>query len=195
MTAQINDTVFHRKIHYSLAGIHGSPLFEPGDHGLSPRMLSTACWRGYYAEYVILENHLFLQNLTMGGSTIPTETAPETPGPQLFGATPVYDEDSFAWVYRDLREAVKFTGTLLLADQFIRELYVHMGFHPAWKYRDVREVRLEEGRLVGDQDLSAKMEQIRKRALTQPLEPGPGSSDEELDKWIEQSFSRDFTPD
>jgi hypothetical protein len=33
------------------------------------------------------------------------------------------------WAYRDLRQLIEFTGGLLLADDFIRELYVHMGFH------------------------------------------------------------------
>jgi|GEM_PF-5684857 len=36
MTAQINDTCFHRKIEYSLSGISGTGLFEPQSLGLKP---------------------------------------------------------------------------------------------------------------------------------------------------------------
>ena len=44
-----------------------------------------------------------------------------------------------------------------LADGFIQNLYVHMGFHPAWKYREVHELLFEDGRLLHAQDRSAAM--------------------------------------
>jgi hypothetical protein len=46
MTAQINDTCFHQKIDFNVAGISGTGIFEPAAIGIEPFATSTACWRG-----------------------------------------------------------------------------------------------------------------------------------------------------
>src|SRR5580765_7756635 len=147
MTAQINDSVFHRKIDYALAGISGSGLFEPEAYGIKPVSMSTACWRGHYVTYAVEEGRLVLREVTVGLSKADEMHAKVGRGPALFGVLPRREGQRGAWNYSSLHEPVAFTGGLLLAEGFIRELYVHMGFHPAWKFQKVRELLFEEGRL------------------------------------------------
>ena len=74
----------------------------------------------------------------------------DEPAPVLFGARPEPVEGRirlFDVVYKGLRHPVPFTGGLLLTRDFIEELYVHMGFHPAWKYREVHELIFRAGEL------------------------------------------------
>jgi hypothetical protein len=78
---------------------------------------------------------------------------------------------------------------LLIADDFIQSLYVHMGFHPAWKYRTVLELAFEGGQEVAVHDMSAQMEALRNEHAGVPLRPEAGDS--KLDDWINQSFLRD----
>jgi len=193
VTAQINDKVFHRKVAYSIAGISGSGLFEPQAHGIEPVSMSSACWRGYYVEYAIEDSQLILTQVTLGLSKGDELRAKAGYGPPLFDILPRQESQRCAWVYGPLHVPMSFTGGLLLADGFIRELYVHMGFHPAWKYRQVREVLLEGGQLTDDFDRSAQMEDARTRFSAQPLKPDLAEGRQRMTEWIEQCFSRDYT--
>lgn len=193
MTAQINDKVFHKRISYSVAGISGFGLFDPQAYGIRTVSISTACWRGYFVEYVIEEGCLLLTQVTLGLSVADEVSAKKMEGPVLFKASPVRNEHRWGWVYSGLREPISFTGGLLLADGFIRELYVHMGFHPAWKYRTVREVLFERGRMIEDFDRSSQIKELRSRLSAQPLQPKLHDDRARIAEWVEQCFSRDYT--
>jgi hypothetical protein len=92
-------------------------------------------------------------------------------GRPLFGVLPRLDEALEAWltgapvVYPGLGALVAFTGGLLLGADFIPQLGGHMGFPPAWKYREVHELLFEGGTLRRARDLSAAAEDFR-RGLT-----------------------------
>src|SRR5688572_28875577 len=91
MTAQINDTCFHRMIDFAVAGISGSGIFDPATIGIEPVSMSTACWRDYVAHYSILDGELFLTRLLIG---LPQDAAIRTragKGPELFGVSPTVD--------------------------------------------------------------------------------------------------------
>jgi len=66
--------------------------------------------------------------------------------------------------------SIDFTGEILAADQFIRELYVHMGFHPAWKYETVYELVISHGTILDTKDVSEQMAQLREQMTRQPLD-------------------------
>lgn len=186
MTAQINDSCFHRKIDYSIAGISGTGLFDPTDLGLRPLGLNTACWRGYVAGYSVVGDELLLSRLQIGLEGEDVQRAVE-----LFGAHK--GKDFCGLVFQDLTRPVPFTGGLLLADGFIRELYVHMGFHPAWKYERVRELSFHEGRVIADEDRSEQMAGVREKIIaTSPLKPNPAATRDEVEGWIEDCFSRKY---
>jgi hypothetical protein len=89
-------------------------------------------------------------------------------------------------------EPIPFTGGMLIARGFHKELYVHMGFHPAWKYADVVEVEFEVGRVTSTTDRSEAMAQLRSRLG--PLRNGYGTtnSNTEIAAWVERAFSRKY---
>ena len=194
MTAQINDTCFHRKLDFAVAGISGPGLFDPASIGVQPVSMSTACWRGYVAHYSILDSELFLTSLHIGLPKDDSIRARAGKGPELFGVLPIADRFS-GFLYEGFQSRVAFTGGLLLADDFIRELYVHMGFHPAWKYKNVREVIFDGGRVTDDYDRSTQMAAARAKFLDE-TKRSAGRLDEpthgDIQAWIERCFTRDY---
>jgi hypothetical protein len=103
---------------------------------------------------------LFLTSLDLGLSPQNAIRARAGKGPELFGVLPTAAEYA-GFTYKGFKTPMKFTGGLLLADDFIPELYVHMGFHPAWKYKNVREVIFEKGSLTKDMERSSDMAAAR----------------------------------
>ena len=198
MTAQINDTCFHRQISFVVSGISGAGLFDPEAHGIKPVALSSACWRGYVAHYSVIEGELFLTRFNLGLSDADTALALEGKGPELFGVRPRRERvrhSSCGFLYDDFQWPIPFTGGLLLADRFIQELYVHMGFHPAWKFRQVREVIFNQGRVMEDHDRSQDMKSLRDElaAREKAAEQGaPKPSRKDMMAWIERCFSRKY---
>ncbi len=168
MTAQFSDTVHYREKPYDLAGTSGGSLFEPGPHGLFAQGTCTACWRGFLCEYAVVEKRLVLQTLNINinpdfeGGAAPTLNGVGASRPQEKFAL-------FTHIYPDVGLTIPFTGGLLLATDFIQDLYVHMGYHPAWKYREVMELSFHEGTLERANDVSVKMEEIR-------AQQGPGGA-------------------
>ncbi len=79
-----------------------------------------------------------------------------------------------------------FTGGLLLADGFIQQLYVHMGFHPAWEFESVVELLIESGNVVAALDRSAAMKELRDRLGAEPLRPTSWNRDEVMG-WIKRA--------
>jgi hypothetical protein len=131
MTAQVSDFVNYKNEEYSSAGIHGHGLFNPLEYGLqpNPNVCCTACYRGYQCGYSITDKELLLSSLKINL---------EQPTKKLFGIQPNTSKSKvgliFNAAYLDLAHKIPFSGGILIAKDFIEELYVHMGFHPAWKY-------------------------------------------------------------
>src|SRR5262249_23756305 len=88
MTAQISDVVVYRGRPHGIAGVNGSGLFDPREHGIRPTMISTACWRGYHCTYEVAEGCLLLTTVNLGLG--PEDQAPRGRGggPQLFRRGP-----------------------------------------------------------------------------------------------------------
>ncbi|MGL4421257.1 MAG: hypothetical protein ACRCZF_11370 [Gemmataceae bacterium] len=187
MTAQVPDRVEYRGKTYSIAGTNGKGLFDPTAHGLKPTMRSTACWRGFICTYAVVNGRLMLFNLAIGL---------KDSNPPLFGVVPtpqpVGPLRSLNSVYEGLNLPVSYTGGLLLADDFVENLYVHMGFHPAWKYRDVHELLFQEGALIEASDRSAVMAEVREKWGREPMQPGFGADRAAIAEWIEKSFRLDY---
>ncbi|WP_437902752.1 hypothetical protein WME95_29825 [Sorangium sp. So ce327] len=124
MTAQIGDDVAYAGADWSLAGVNGGELFDPASHGLRVRPASTACWRGFVCRYELRDNALYLGGLDVAleGDAPPLlDKMPQKP------TTPL----GFTATYEGIGLPVPFSGGLLLARDFLLDLYVHMGFHPA----------------------------------------------------------------
>jgi hypothetical protein len=173
MTAQTNDIFVYDGAQWELAGISEGELFDPADLGAEQEAESSACWRGYKATFAVVDSRLVLHEFE--GSL-----APPGPGrlallhlkhwavrwPRLVARWPgmrIAAGDMACCLYEGLDYPLPYTGGVLLAHGFIPELYVHMGFHPAWKYREVIELVFERGRLVREIDRSERMAEIRVR--------------------------------
>ena len=180
MTAQFPDTLELDGEEYAIVGVQGAGLFQPVEHGLNPVARTTSCWRGHVCHYALAGDRLLLKGLEVS-----TVDAP----PPLFGVQPVVGEGSLLGArYEGLNHPVPFTGGVLAGKNFIRKLYVHMGFHPAWKFATVHELRFEAGRLTARADRSEAMARQRKDLERKPL----GWTEGPLGEWIENSFRLDY---
>lgn len=197
MTAQIDDRFVFRGRDYSVAGISEGFLFDPFVLGLHPVGTCTACWRGFQAYYAISDGHLVLDALHVnlledGPGFVRVE------GPSVNGVTPSAQTDTrdvFNNHYEGLEYPLEYTGGVLLADGFIQELYVHMGFHPAWKYEAVVELVFAGGILTAEYDRSERMAEIRRMLAAGGAPGGPPHEPGEADvrEFIERSFDRRYT--
>jgi hypothetical protein len=192
MTAQAMDLVRWRDRTWSLVGMDGQGLFDPTALGIQPRMLHTAAWRGYICTYGVEDDELRLQRLEIGFDQATQERALAGDPPVIGDARPIQQGTGHAWLYDDADLPVPFTGGLRLGHGFIRELYVHMGFAPAWKFEEVFELRFEAGRLVGVEDESDAMRREREEALKGELAPGRTSGVERITDWIRSTFDRSY---
>jgi hypothetical protein len=210
MTAQISDEVVYRGKQHCIAGVNGKGLFDPAQHGIRPVWISTACYRGYYCTYEVANGSLLLTVLNIGLGEEDRGLAERGEGPKLFGHVPhrytihghrrdshtgeaqTTSRESSDFRYDGLREVIPYTGGLLLADDFIPEMYVHMGFHPAYKFREVHELVFEAGRVVKEADRSAEMAEFREMIAGRPLRPGDPGDYEAILRWIRQCFSLEY---
>jgi hypothetical protein len=216
MTAQINDTFFYQGESYAVAGISEGDLFDPAAFGMEPTGTCSNCWRGWQAQYALAGRQLVVDVLNVNlfdRDKLPGSYV-RVPGPPIGGVLPVDDEQdrsededeearlrrairqtgSFSNRYENLGHPLTYTGGLLLASGFIRDLYVHMGFHPAWKYEKIVELVFEGGVLRKACDRSAEMAELRNLVLAQSQESdargrGPGVSAREF---IERAFDRRY---
>lgn len=183
MTAQISDQFTYQRRNHEVVAIERGELFKPEDHGFQPVMLNTACWRGYYCRYAIPKDRLVLATLNIG-------LDPESPPPAWLGIIPKKEglfKTDHAWEYPDLNLPLPYTGGIVIGREFIREFYVHMGFHRPHCYRYVIELAFREGRLINATDHSETMEAIREK-IRAFGDNGRGN----ISEFIEDAFSLSF---
>jgi hypothetical protein len=130
-------------------------------------------------------------------------------GPKLFGKVPrrytifgfsvdaltgeeQASYESYDFVVDGLQEAVLFTGGLLLGDDFIVELYVNLGFHPAYTFRVVHELVFSSGRLIEEHDRSTHVAELREMLSFRSLEPNSEAFHAEAEKWMQLCFSLEY---
>ena len=183
MTGQVSDEFRYNGEVYALVGISGEGLYTPADFGMTTRMASTACWRGYQMFYDCVDGELILEMMLAN---------PKDPKP-VNGVKPSKSEDSvmFSYVYENLKLKTKFTGRILLGKDFIEEMYVHMGFQSAESFRTVIELEVKDGDIVNETDLSQTMAEKRLDGRNKPTRP-PTMEDNDVMSWIEDRFSQDY---
>lgn len=184
MTAQMNDSFLLQEKRFSMVGVNGSGLFNPLSYNMQPLPRITSCWRGYVCTYKTLANEMVLDTLLVNL---------DQEGPAINNVRPAFtNKGTFNNTYSDLQLHMDFTGGILLAHGFIQQLYVHMGFHPAWKYETVYELSISQGDVFETKDISAKMAELRNKMTRQPLTPDAGASKQEIENWIASTFKRDY---
>ena len=196
MTAQFTDTILIAEKRFSIVGVNGNGLFTPESIGVVPVPTISACWRGYVCHYKIADDKLILDELQLSlgsdeGTGRERKFIPKM-GPEINGVKPG-TSGLFNNTYKELDLEIRFTGGLLAGNGFLQELYVHMGFHPAWKYQTVFELVFEAGNVREIRDASRELEQIRNKMSAAPLQPDIlKSSREEVEAWIEKTFRLDY---
>lgn len=194
MTAQAADSALFKNESFLVCGANGPELVVPSQFGLKPEMPSTACYRGWMANYLIAD-HIELADLyVFHDAGLPAKNRKPN-GPIINGVSP-QEPDSpgsalgFNCLYRGLNFPLLFTGGLLLGRGIVRGLLVNMGFHPFWKFEEVHELIFEQGALLVATDKSEVARTIREKHLVKGILGRPDLSREsEVTEWIEQSFS------
>lgn len=151
MTGQISDTFLFKGEKHSLIGMTRGDLASPEQFGMEPEMLHTACYRGFYATYELTEDMLYLRKLTLR----------EKNGKYLSIGDVEPTKEDYQATYHDLNEVIPFTGKIRLAKDFIKELYIHMGYQKPTAFKTVLDIFLKNGRVVNISDRSQEMEQKR----------------------------------
>ncbi|MCE7748923.1 MAG: hypothetical protein GPJ51_11030 [Candidatus Heimdallarchaeota archaeon] len=179
MTGQIPDSFLYEGEVYSLIGIEEEEPFSPLDYDIMPEMASTACWRGFVLYYKLDDNYLTLQDMQLN-----TQEAKK-----INGVKPMKTKDMFKFHYQDLNLKLDYTGKLLIARDFIDEMYVHMGFQRPIAFRKVVELDFNNGELLSVNDLSEQMENRRNKSPADGARPKT-MKDKDVKNWIKDTFSR-----
>ena len=171
MTAQISDTVQIRGEEYLLIGHNARGLFHPQSVGISPNMISTACYEGFYSTYEFAEDVLYLKELTVRDAN---NEYPPINGVAARATVEgvFYADQNGEWqhrietddtvrIYSDVRMRIPYTGKLRLAKDLLPELYIHMGYQKASAFRVVVDITLFQGKIAAINDRSAEMEKKR----------------------------------
>jgi hypothetical protein len=156
MTGQIPDLVEYNGIEYTLVGYKGKKLFSPLDYDMKPKMSSTACRRGFVVKYSCNNDSLIVEKLEIN-----VEEAREING--VKGIRIKGEPYGFQYCYENLNLEIPFSGKLLIATDFIKEMYKHMGFQQAMAFKKVFELNFKEGKLISTKDISSEMEKKRKK--------------------------------
>ncbi len=190
MTAQIQDKVMYENHEYVIVGVKGKPLPTPHDFDMTPMMINTACYRGYYAGYVAEDERLYLNSLSLRERTDAYLL--------INGQCGEWDESNHLQRYKCLSVPTTFSGQLLLGRDFIGSMYVHMGFQEPLSYRHVVELWLHNGNIIDAFDLSIKVTQMREEHYDharrgQPLDIYHRPLDvDDIADWVNRMFSLDY---
>jgi glutaredoxin len=184
MTAQINDKLRFDKSDFDIVAIENTEnFFDFEKIGLKPIANCTACWRGYIAIFGIDEdNNLVLKDLYSNNDDM---EPPLINGVEVFEIND-WQENLYTLagnlVYKDINLPITYTGSFLIGDNFIRELYVHMGFQHPFKYEYLEEFIFENGVCIETRDLSKEAKERReKEKSTDKVTKSPV-------QWIEDQF-------
>src|SRR5262245_18978353 len=104
MTRQIPDTLVYKNQAYVIAGLKGSGLLKPMDFDIVSDGFATACYRGYFCQYICELNALFLTELSVFNEVSQL--------PSLHNVVPKGILDAFAQ-YKNLKIQCPFSGSLI----------------------------------------------------------------------------------
>lgn len=189
MTAQINDKLNFNKSDLDIVAIENpESFFDFSKLGLNPIATCSACWRGYIAIFAIdKNNNLILKNLYTNNDD---KEPPIINGVEAFEIND-WQENMYALAgnlaYENINLPIPYTGSFLIGDNFIDELYVHMGFHHPYKYEYIEEFIFENGICIETRDLSKKAKERREKEKSTERDP------KDIPQWIEDQFDLSYS--
>lgn len=174
MTVQKGDIYKYENKEYSIVAMSVPIKFRPQDYGLNPQSRCTACWKGYWCEYHIIDDMLLLENFFMfnrdgnyplfNGIGVVKQTYHEATSYRLYDkkSEKIMIEDNMGHrKYRGVNLPIKYTGKILVGDGFIRDYYILMEYQWAWAYKTLIEFVFKDGRLIETTDHSDMAERMR----------------------------------
>jgi hypothetical protein len=187
ITGQIPEEIYYRHEIYKLTGMKGGGLYIPEHFGISTYWKSTGCYRGFQMRYRVFNKELLLDRMKVNTKQVP---------PPINGIKPQRIRTryaSFDFGYDNLNLKSKFTGRLLIGKDFIRSMYVHMGFQKPKTFKTVLELHVDDGNVTEIKDRSKDVESIRKREeLHKRRDPYYKYSKGSPLNFIDDSFSLDY---
>ncbi len=166
-------------------GLKGGKLPIPEDFDIQSYFRCTACWRGYVMKYKFTNDRLILDGMLVNAKK----------PPEINGVEPITAKETgnsiFDYCYQNLNLKAEFTGTVLLAKDFIQQMYVHMGFQRPMAFGTVVEIQVENGNITEIRDLSKKMEEERQINIYKGAQPR-SNSNKDIEDWIKNTFSLEY---
>ena len=152
MTVQVEDWLVYNGEKYELLGDSSRQLPMIQQYGMNPIEMHTACHRGYFAEYAIVDAHLYLTHLVIRETT---NHYPEIGGVK---PTPYHSESR---EYANLSVPMLINGALVIGKDvptgcFWRDMHRH-----PYDYLCVLRLTLHEGIAVSATDISQEAAVIR----------------------------------
>lgn len=184
MTAQIADHFSYKGEGYSIVAMKGEIKFNPKKYGFHPESPSSACWRGYWCEFLVTDDSLVLDKLHIFQR--------EHDYPEFNGVRAELNQEGWDRmpVYNDLNFKINYTGSIVLGKGFLDKYYIHMGYQRAWAYETVIELVFEKGKVVNRIDHSDFVAKIR-----EGIEEDPAGFwkkiDPDVGTFVDESFSLD----
>ena len=204
MTAQIPDTYRYKSKVYDIVAMTNPMGFDPRDYGLEPHSSCTACWRGYWCEYVIKYGKLIMERLLLfnqddnypdfNGVHVSPQEYKEIEYREFFDEGGKIKKKTIPdnWGHRTYNANMKmdYTGKIVLGKGFLDEFYIHMGFQRPWAYNDLKEFDFKDGKLISVTDHSAFAEKLREKIREDP-EEFDHTLRRTIPTFIDESFSLD----
>ena len=221
MTKQIVDVVYHNSERLFPLSISGTGLPHPRDYGLHPFMISTACWRGFYCEYTIREDRLWLTRLVVRH---------DGEYPVIDGVKALYEEDRFlaadeeepefllgrlvfqetvkdsetiirelhydGGIYENLNVPASFTGGILVNMGDVDVPYIQYDFNYLSSSETILELLFEKGVLVKTIDhsaaVAAKRDELVKKQRPEYKRAGYDLFEADIKTWIRSTLTLDY---
>ncbi|MFW9922381.1 MAG: hypothetical protein ACFFDW_03730 [Candidatus Thorarchaeota archaeon] len=187
MTAQIPDRVMYNGERYDLIGIKGSELFYPEAYGLKLIMAGTACYNGYILTFKCDNDEFILDELLIRTQEEPVEINNIRAEKYEGNWAPMFSHH-----YSNLQLKRNFTGEIIIAREFIEEMYVHMGYQSPRAFRQVYRLKIIEDKIMEVIDLSKTMEEKRREDPFKDSTPTNPEDGKSIRAWVDKKFSRDI---
>lgn len=158
MTAQVGDKIRNLDSRFNVWALSIPIDFSPEVFGITPGVLTTACWRGFWCEYQIKEGSFYLKTLYVnskdGNYPLINNVSPliePYPGAKMLNYMGHH-------IYKDINFPIEYTGKIIAVDGFIME---YIGAERMRSFERVIEWTFESGQLKSTLDLSDIVAEFR----------------------------------
>ena len=208
MTAQFSDFILYKGQEYFLSAIQTETLlnpndyalFDPKEYGFNQTCGGTACYRGFWCEYEIEDDLLFLEHLNIrnensvypelnGVSVSPAKSLNSSGRTRKHKKNLSFPENLGYRTYHNVHMLLPFKGKMLFGAKLLPEYTINMGFPWPFAFEKLFEGEFEEGILLNISDYSASAETIRKSYV----QNDPNWKHRTDIQFIEDCFSLDYT--